>query len=203
MPVKGTTKVNKAIYAYRQQESSEKSTAPKKRVIYSNFFVTISTNYKTNGTRRDFDRFNDRFAQVLETMTSPEMIGQFFDFRYPRQFDRWEEPYIYSFDAETNIEEGNRRSQGGRMHAHMLLTVRHNSKISMSRKRVREYINQEMAVDGVKGSFVKINYIDGGGALARLLDYIRKQQHLPDHISKQLWEEASRIQWKAPETLHR
>ena len=126
MPVQGSSVVNKAKRLPPGQQPP-----PKRKVIYSNFFVTISTNYRAR-SQQDFDRFNDRFAEVLEQMTSSAQLGYFVDFKQPKQTDTWDEPFIHNYRVETNIEEGTDR-RGGHMHCHMLLEVQHQSKIQLNR----------------------------------------------------------------------
>ena len=99
MPVKGQSVVNKA--QWQPKTSGPPVKPPKKKIIYSNFFITISTNYRAKN-EADFHRFNERFAEVLQLMTSEEHIGYFVDFLGPfHQNDTWDAPYIYNYQEET------------------------------------------------------------------------------------------------------
>jgi hypothetical protein len=140
---------------------------------YSNFFVTIQTNYKPKG-QYDFHKVHDAFKNLLKEEVFDASLDKFIVFHKSGIGDSYDTDTFAEPISETNIELGKNR-RGGRLHSHSILTLHHKSNIQLDGNAIRDFVNLHMAPYGVKGSFVVVKYIPA--TMHYLLEYVRKDQN--------------------------
>jgi hypothetical protein len=173
-------------FVTKDKQQKSKDEVKEKKWVWSNFLVTIQTNYRAKSDA-DFLEFQDEFYEVLEELFDVKHLDRrlisFID--RPPKFhskDEWKEPYVdlKATKIRVNIEEGGTR-KGGRVHAHAIVQVKHRSLIWIDRDRVRLWINEVMAPK-VKGSYIDVRLIKDW--LKNSLRYIRKDQKI---LTKEEW----------------
>ena len=142
---------------------------------YSNWFITISTNVRTISDFDFFD-FQDRFADALEELFEVETLDHHVivvNERFAEPGEAWNSDWVDmdSVNVEAHIEEGETK-KGGRVHAHILLEVKHQGHFFVSREGIKKFIDNHPSLPEVKGSFVQVKLVPEG--MKSVLSYIRK-----------------------------
>lgn len=169
----------------RRPARGETPARPRSDQRYSNFYITIQTNYRAK-SQADYDRFLDRFEEVLAELYDVENLDQHvIKFHHLNQQDSWTDEFIKHVNIQTNIEEGRTR-RGGRIHAHTLLQITHVTRIQVDAMAIREYVLQRLAPD-VKGPIVLVKMINE--QTKWILDYIRKDEAATVDDMKRVFEQ--------------
>ena len=73
---------------------------------YSNFFITINTNYRAKSDS-DFEQFQEKFIIVLKELYDVQKMNKhLIEFLEPNKNDSWTSEFIKNVIIHTNIEEG-------------------------------------------------------------------------------------------------
>jgi hypothetical protein len=140
---------------------------------YSNFFLTISTNYRPKDPS-DFQRVANALSNCLEEMLDQDNLGYFVKFLFPYSHHEWNEENIIEVTSHTNIEEGHHKN-GKRVGSHSLIQITHRSKIHLDTHEIKKYVDFCLRPD-VKGSYVHVAM--AGDGFKNLLNYIRKDEEV-------------------------
>jgi len=160
----------------RRAKDSQLTKRGKEEIKYSNFFLTINTNYRAKSDS-DFDTFTRAYAEVLSEMFNKKKMGAIIRFLPPNEDDEWKRPYILKADAHTNLEEGT-TVRGGRIHSHSLIEITHKSKIHINARAVKNMVYDKMKPYGVKGPYVHVQLVNE--EQKKILSYMRKDEPIEE-----------------------
>jgi hypothetical protein len=154
---------------------------------YSNWFITISTNVRTVSDA-DFFNFQDRFHDALMELFTVETLDEnviIVNQKYAEEGEAWTPEWVDmdNVKVEAHIEEGTTK-KGGRVHAHILLEVRHKAHFHVTIEGIKRFIDNHPALPEVKGSYVQVKLVNE--AMKHVLSYIRKDD---TEITPEEWHE--------------
>jgi hypothetical protein len=152
-----------------------KVSAPHKKtsnVRYSNYLITISTNYRPK-SEGDYYDMAARLEELLHVAFNYQSMDRYvFDFIGDHKDDEWKTPYIVQAEANWGVELG-RNSKGGRIHAHIIVEVAHKSKIWVNIQKLKDFFDEQLK-PRVKGCRVHVKMIPAD--MQKALAYARKEQ---------------------------
>ena len=137
-------------------EKLEKNQKP----INSNFLLTINTNqqYKTNDQhlKNDIEFFENTIKNILNNIDQYINIG-----------DKWDDDFIKDVDVDYIIERGTKK---GQIHAHILIKIKHLSKIQLDYKKIKTKIQKDL---GLPSIYLNNRLIKNSGS-DNIVDYLNK-----------------------------
>lgn len=142
-----------------------KNKAPAEKM--SSYFITFNTNLGYKGKDQLANLENDaEFLQhsVLQPMLNQD-LHQFVQFLEPEK--NWND-HILQTSGDFAIEVGHAKK---RLHAHILLNIKHNTKIQLDYKGMREYLEGKL---GLKGIHFNARAIRGANAERNIENYLQK-----------------------------
>lgn len=101
---------------------------------HSNFLVTVSTNRRAPNSAVEALMLNDLAAACRYVFNDDNNL---FDLLIFLDDEPRDPSAIKSVDVKYAVETGNYLSQGGRIHAHVLIKIAHNTKIRLSIPMIR------------------------------------------------------------------
>eukprot|EP01114_Cavostelium_apophysatum_P008888 TRINITY_DN2182_c0_g1_i1.p1 TRINITY_DN2182_c0_g1~~TRINITY_DN2182_c0_g1_i1.p1 ORF type:complete len:197 (-),score=26.72 TRINITY_DN2182_c0_g1_i1:675-1265(-) len=176
------SKVNKGVRA----KKVPKQTGPK--VIHSNFFVTINTNYRAKSDS-DFEDFQEEFRDALDDLYgSIKIIKQVRIHKDRPKGQKTEDVKVGDPDAvdlseavktmksETQIEEGSTK-KGGRVHSHSVLEISHTTVLLVDLDYIRDHFKERFPdLETEKGFHIDVKMINN--SMKNVLSYVRKTVEL-------------------------
>jgi hypothetical protein len=140
----------------------------------SNYFITLSTNYRPTDDADEFTVREKLRGAIDHIFGSEEGLAKIIHFNYPSH--NLSDRYVQDVDYKFAIEKGAHR-QGGRVHAHVVLKIKHQSNISLSGTVVKREFEDFFSDDPrIKGFYVNIKLI--ADAEIAFQKYLEKQQRL-------------------------
>lgn len=146
----------------------------RERTLWSNFLITINPNV-AHGTRGGLaTRFRDDVEELFGSLANIERFVEFN--RGAENTDaRFATPWVHDIEATFVIEQGDRFR---RMHAHVLLRVKHRSSIRIAPKEIQRWFKERRGPDTLqlyktndpaKNVYVNISSIRGHGNVLRYM----------------------------------
>jgi hypothetical protein len=135
------------------------------RTHYSNFLVTINTNYRP--------QYQDDLADVAQNLENAmyqlfthENLKKVLSFKYGGDYSQVED-----IDVEFGREVGT-HSKGGRLHSHSIVRIKHYTHLRLIPGEISRIIKEQMNDQRVKNVYVNVKWFQGEQFLE---DYIEKQ----------------------------
>lgn len=157
------------------------STTPIRKLRESKFFLTINPNFRPKTDQESHERSQD-FAFVLDRVFSQPAFPWLFKFgQFDPVYQQDTVAHIKSVDVDCAVELGEKQK---RMHAHAIIDVRHESKVTINPKAVGEMVqscmnylatvkNQRPFFSG-KAMYVHVKVLQQKNPVAAMKKYIRK-----------------------------
>lgn len=166
------------------EQASGSSTSSAER--QSNYHITISTNVRPT-TQHQTDQLVEALAACSEHVFGTDAcLARIVHFNKPGHY--WDDKYVQSVDMKHAPEVGN-NPQGGRVHTHIVLKIKHTSNITITHSVpiIRKLFFETGRLEplGVKNLYIKIQLIrNEQEALQRYLDKQQNSAHKPPAKSK-------------------
>lgn len=168
MPIKFSTEtVNPVRPTYPMGESGQKV-----RTTY--FHWTFNTNQRIEGETSEALALGDTLIETLqEFWNRPEEIAEYvnFDPKHKGILGAWNENWIFEFKTLFRLEIGENRQHGRRLHAHVLVTVKHRTDFWFDIYKVRDEINRRLEEKDYPLRVMNVHVQVRGGNLE---DYLKK-----------------------------
>lgn len=122
----------------------QKVTKEKRRLKWSNFYITINTNQQFDAGNEGLAPFVARFEAVANSIFSDTAIVNFLEVKVP---DHSMSPeHIRSIGVECVIERGGKNKT---IHLHALVKVSHWTQVHLCYDKIREKITKDMKLSNV------------------------------------------------------
>ena len=135
---------------------------PKKRLIHSNFLLTINTQQRY---AQDDPHLNDD-AEFFEN-TIQEMLNSVEHYIKLPEGDSWNNDTIKNVDIDYTVERGTKH---GQLHCHILLKFDHSTKVQLDYAKIREKILKDT---GLKNIYMYNRLVRNSGS-QNILQYLDK-----------------------------
>ncbi len=147
------------------EEEKEEAYAPSEnKNKYSNFLLTINTNYKPE-FQSDLAEVAEQLETALYGLFTHENLRKIVSF--PRGGDYSQ---LHDINVEFSREVG-KHAQGGRVHAHAIIKIQHNSYIRLDPKAIQKIMVEQIDDTRVKNVYVNVKAFRG-------------EQYVRDYINK-------------------
>jgi hypothetical protein len=117
---------------------------------HSGYLITISTNVRPKNDR-EAEEVSDCLRDTLEELLEAEGLREVIDFR--KRGHKFTSDFVDDVNSEFVIEIG-RMPRGRRVHAHVLIMIKHRSNLRLDYTKLRNFINRALG-DGRCSQFVK------------------------------------------------
>ena len=138
---------------------------------YSSWFMTISTNVKPidEADSMELGQKLDNALAIMFSKTSLEPWRRIITFRNKKSNDGFDK--FDSVDVRWVVERG-RKKRGGRIHAHVILRIKHRTSIHLNYKEVRAFMIELLNDDRITNIYFNAK---PAGTNQSLEDYLAKE----------------------------
>lgn len=140
------------------------------RAKHSAWFLTISTN---KGERQcDVNRLSEEFYQTLLNMCEREGLTQILDFK---PAGHALSTHLDLSAASVVVEVGN-HPKGSRVHAHILLNVRHFSQVALNRTAINDYVVSRIETVPLENLYINWKIVGYSLNIEEYMNKFRKRE---------------------------
>lgn len=168
MPIEFTTEtVNPFRPTYPMGESGQK-------VKTTYFHWTFNTNQRIEGEKAEVLAMGNTLIETLkEFWNRPYEMGEYVEIDPKNKgiLGAWNENWIYEFKTLFRLEVGENVQHGMRLHAHVLITVKHRTDFFFKIYKVKDEINRMLEEKEYPFRIMNVHVKVRGGNLE---DYLRK-----------------------------
>jgi hypothetical protein len=144
----------------------DESARPKKP-NYSNYIITINTNYRPK-YQNDLSDIADKLTSALNNLFTHNHLPHVIAFPKGGNYSM-----IEDIDVEFGEEVG-AHAKGGRLHAHAVVKIKHHTFIKLKPNEISKILVDEIDDERVKSLYVNIRFFYGEQFIQ---DYIQKTMH--------------------------
>lgn len=135
----------------------------------SKFLVTISTNFKPRTNGQSFG-MAESLRTGIRQLTAKDQIPALFEFAD----GSWRD--VASVDVQFNVELGRHRN-GGRIHSHMIIDVKHQAKLRLDLAYIRHQLPALIPDERIQKIYMDVRLLPSDTAVEH---YLRKPGYDPE-----------------------
>jgi hypothetical protein len=149
-------------------EKNKNQEQKKKRIKYSNWFVTVNPNIVMDVGDKRYKKYYETFKKTLDAIFDKKKIHNFIEIK--NTTDKFDDQYIKNINVHYTTEFGEKNRN---LHGHAMIEIKHYTLLRLNYEKIRKT---------VKAILVKENYMKDNNEIHLDVQTYRNQRTLHDLV---------------------